>query len=297
LEIPRAALTNGAMLLVNLLFVGVLYKELKITSFDPDLATTMGINAGLMHYVLMALVAATTIAAFESVGSILVIAMLIVPGACAHLLTDRLPVMLALSLLISALSAVLGHWSAIALPPLIGFRDTGTAGMMATAAGIIFFLIFLLAPRHGVAGRWLNRNLLALQIDRDDILGFLYRHRELAPEGTPPVKQIDLAGALLSKTRARLASWDLARRGLIRRQEGGLRLTAEGLKAAKNLIRSHRLWEAYLCEKMGFCDKDVHYTAHRLEHFTDSDMQARLDEAAGKPQNDPHQRKIPEAPQ
>jgi manganese/zinc/iron transport system permease protein len=66
--------------LINLIFVRMFYKELKITSFDPALATTMGINANGMQYTLMTLVAATTIAAFESVGSILVIAMLIVPA-------------------------------------------------------------------------------------------------------------------------------------------------------------------------------------------------------------------------
>ncbi len=293
-EVPRAAATNGVMLLVNLVFVGLLYKELKITSFDPDLATTMGINAGFMHYLLMSLVAATTIAAFESVGSILVIAMLIVPGACAHLLTDRLPAMIALSLLVAATSAVLGHWGAIALPPLLGFRDTGTAGMMATAAGFIFVLVFLFAPRHGVAGRWLGQALLALRIDRDDILGFLYRHRELAPENAPPVQKKDLAKALLSGRRARIASWDLARRGLVRIGENGVRLTSEGLAAAKDLVRSHRLWEAYLCDQMGFCETDVHYTAHRLEHFTDTDMQSKLNEAAGKPQQDPHRKQIPD---
>ena len=68
-EVPRAALTNGLMLLINVGFVLVFFKELRITSFDPALATTMGISAGLMHYVLMGLVAATTIAAFESVAA------------------------------------------------------------------------------------------------------------------------------------------------------------------------------------------------------------------------------------
>ncbi len=101
-EIPRAALTSGGMLLINLLLVLAFYKELKITSFDPSLATTIGIDANRWHYVLMTMVAATTIVAFESVGSILVIAMLIVPGATAHLLTDRLSTMLIISLIIAA---------------------------------------------------------------------------------------------------------------------------------------------------------------------------------------------------
>ena len=293
-EIPRAALTNGVMLVINLVFVGVFYKELKITSFDPDLATTMGINANFMHYLLMSLVAATTIAAFESVGSILVIAMLIVPPATAHLLTDRLPVMLGASLVIAAACALLGHWGAISLPPLVGFQDTGTAGMMATAAGVIFAAVFLFAPRHGVVGRWISRGLLSLRIDRDDILGFLFRHWELAPETAPPVKPTDLEKALRSGIRVRIALWDLARRKLVKFKDAGVRLTDQGMAGARNVIRSHRLWEAYLCEQMGFCDMDVHYTAHQLEHFTDPPMQAKLEKAAGYPGRDPHRKNIPE---
>ena len=159
-EVPRAALTNGLMLLVNVGFVVIFFKELRITSFDPALATTMGFNAGLMHYVLMGLVAATTIAAFESVGSILVIAMLIVPGATAHLLTDRLDAMLGISLVVAALSAVLGHVGAITVPTWIGFRDTSTAGMMAVAVGVLFLAAFLFAPRHGVIGKMVAQAFL-----------------------------------------------------------------------------------------------------------------------------------------
>ena len=170
-EIPRAAVTNGVMLLFNLAFVLGFYKELKITSFDPALATTIGINADVLHYVLMTLVAATTIAAFESVGSILVIAMLIVPGATAHLLTDRLGVMLGVSMLVAALAAVLGHLGAITVPAWFGFRDTSTAGMMAVMTGVVFLLVFLLAPRYGVLSRMIQQARLALKIVGDDILG------------------------------------------------------------------------------------------------------------------------------
>jgi manganese/zinc/iron transport system permease protein len=293
IEIPRAAMTNGAMLMINLLFVGLFYKELKITSFDPALATTIGVNANLMHYVLMALVAATTIAAFESVGSILVIAMLIVPGAAAHLLTDRLSRMLILSVVIACLSAILGHVGAITVPGWFGFRDTSTAGMMAVSAGFIFLLVFIFAPRYGVASRALNQALLALQITRDDILGFLYRFQELAPADAPPVKVADVHEALNDGFSTQVALWDLLRRKLIQKRGNSLSLKASGLDAGRKLIRSHRLWEAYLCDKKGFCMEDVHYTAHQLEHFTDPDMQRELGKEAGDPTHDPHHRRIP----
>lgn len=293
-EVPQAAVTTGAMLLINLAFVGLFFKELKITSFDPALASTMGINANLMHYVLMALVAATTIAAFESVGSILVIAMLIVPGAAAHLLTDRMPRMIAVSLAVAALSALLGHLGAITVPTWFGFRDTSTAGMMAVAAGGLFLLAFLFAPRYGVTSRALNRLLLSVRIAGDDILGFLYRFHEVAPAQAAPVTVDDVHETVKGGAVSRIALWNLSRKGHVRIETPAVRLTAAGLGAAADLVRSHRLWESYLCNKRGFCETDVHYTAHRLEHFTDAALQEDLAREAGRPSSDPHRRPIPE---
>ena len=292
-EIPRAALTNGVMLLFNLTFVLVFYKELKITSFDPALATTIGINADLLHYILMTLVAATTVAAFESVGSILVIAMLIVPGAAAHLLTDRLGVMLGLSLVVAALAAVLGHLGAITVPVWFGFQDTSTAGMMAVAAGVLFLLIFLFAPRYGIVSRLIQQFRLALKIVGDDILGLLYRFKEMAPAGAGPMQVKDFHEALKQTWPVRLSLWELTRRRWIRQADNGFELTPEGLGQARGIIRSHRLWESFFCEKMNYCETDVHTPAHHLEHFTDEAMQTRLEEASDHPQQDPHLRAIP----
>ncbi len=150
LEVPRAAVVLGVVLLVNLATILALYKELKISSFDPSLATTAGINASFMHYLLMALVAVTTVASFEAVGSIIVIAMLIVPAATAYLLTDRLGVMLALAAAAAALSAGLGHLGALAVPGWFGFESTSTSGMMAVAAGLLFLFAWLFSPSHGL---------------------------------------------------------------------------------------------------------------------------------------------------
>jgi len=292
-DIPQAAVTNGAMLLFNLLFVVVFYKELKITSFDPALATTIGINADLFHYVLMTLVAATTIAAFESVGSILVIAMLIVPGATAHLLTDRLGVMLGLSLVFAALAALMGHVGAITVPTWFGFRDTSTAGMMAVMTGVLFVLVFLFAPRYGVLSRMIQQAGLSLKIVGDDILGLLYRFQEMAPAGVPPMRTEDVREALKQNWSVRMALWRLSRRRWVRRVENGFLLTDEGLHQGQSIIRSHRLWESFLCGKMGYCETDVHTPAHHLEHFTDTAMQNRLEDATDRPDQDPHRRAIP----
>ena len=152
---PRAFIVLLSVCLLNLLFVVLFFKELRIASFDPELATTMGIDATRIHYLLMTLVAITTVAAFEAVGSIIVIAMLIVPAAAAHLLTDRLHWMVFLSAVLAVLFAFAGHLFAIMLPEWFGLHAYGvdsvsTSGMMAVMSGLVFALALFLSPKHGV---------------------------------------------------------------------------------------------------------------------------------------------------
>lgn len=151
--VPRAAVVLSIILLLNTCFILLFYKELKISSFDPALSTALGIPAKAMHYLLMTLVAVTTVAAFESVGSILVVAMLIVPGAAAYLLTDRLGWMLLLSVGIAACAATMGHAGAIVVPRAFGYGSTQTAGMMAVICGLFFLLAALFGPRHGIISK------------------------------------------------------------------------------------------------------------------------------------------------
>lgn len=142
---PRAVWSLGAAVIVDLLFILFFYKELKLTTFDPVLARSMGIPTNVIHYGLMACVALTAVAAFESVGAILVVAMLVVPAAAAYLMTERLAVMIALSALIGAVSAVIGFYTAAGI-------DVSISGMMATVAGATFAATFLwqvLARRRG----------------------------------------------------------------------------------------------------------------------------------------------------
>ncbi|MEO0794634.1 MAG: metal ABC transporter permease [Verrucomicrobiota bacterium] len=156
-EVPRAAIVLGSVALFNLILTLAFFKELRISSFDPELATTQGINANVMHYVLMTQVAVTTVAAFEAVGSIIVIAMLVTPAAAAHLLTDRLGIMVLLACIIGAVSAFVGHVLAIVVPPWLGYRDTVTSGMMAVTTGLFFIAAWLFAPRYGVVTRIIKR--------------------------------------------------------------------------------------------------------------------------------------------
>ncbi|NUM53030.1 MAG: metal ABC transporter permease [Candidatus Hydrogenedentes bacterium] len=147
---PRAVWILGAITIANLVFVTLGYKQLKLTSFDPGMAAALGINVTLWHYLLMGFVSLTTVGAFESVGAILVVAMLIVPPNTAYLLTDRLSRMLALSVMLGIASALGGYW-------LAALIDGSIAGAMAVVSGMLFALAALFSPTHGIIAGYIAR--------------------------------------------------------------------------------------------------------------------------------------------
>ncbi|MEM0965247.1 MAG: metal ABC transporter permease [Verrucomicrobiota bacterium] len=161
LEVPRAFIVLGIVALLNLFLVILFFKEFRLSSFDPSLGDTIGVSSGLMHYLLMTMVAVTTVASFEAVGSIIVIAMLVVPAATAQLLTDRLGWMLPISAVLGMVAAAAGHIMALTVPVWFGFEDTNTSGMMAVAAGLLFLAAFVLSPRYGLLSKYLARKGLS----------------------------------------------------------------------------------------------------------------------------------------
>ena len=302
LEVPRVGVTLGAAFLLNLAFVLGFYKELKISSFDPALATTLGVNARLMHYALMTLVAVTAVASFEAVGNVLVVAVLIVPPAAAHLLTDRLPVMIGLSLALAAASAVLGHLGALAVPAAFGYGSVSTAGMIAVAAGLLFTLAALFGPRHGMVARAWHRTALSLRVAGEDLLARLYRVEEQgiaagsdADAAAIPARPGQAPHLFPSTPRRRLLVKALTWRGLVRRDGGGLSLTDRGRERGRELVRSHRLWESYLDRYTAVRPDHLHLSAERLEHATDADLRSALDRRTDSPVTDPHGTPIPPA--
>lgn len=148
-EIPQATFTLILVLLVVLVVILAFYKEWKITTFDAALAASIGIPVIGMHYLFMTLVSITTVASFDAVGAIMVVAMLITPAAAAYLWTDRLLVMLSLSASFGVISAIGGYYIAVWL-------DTSISGSMAFATGIIFLISFIGSPTHGLLSRFVK---------------------------------------------------------------------------------------------------------------------------------------------
>ena len=290
-EVPRAAVTLAVVAAVNALLVVVCFKELKLTSFDPALATGQGYSATAMHYALMVGVAVTAVASFEAVGNILVVAMMIVPPAAAFLLTRRLSVMITLSVVIAAAGAAGGHVAAIVVPGWFGMPATTTAGMMAACVGGLFFLALVFSPGQGVVPRVVRKVKLSVGIVADDVVGLLYRREEqsLAPEISAGDLSAELSASPLM-TRAALSRG--RRKGWVVRRGGVYALTDRGRRRARLLVRSHRLWETYLVERADIDSSRIHPMAERYEHFTDTRLRDELAQSTAA-DVDPHGSEIP----
>ena len=143
IDLPKALWVMGCILLIDAVLLLLFYKELKLATFDAGLAAALGFSPALLHYGLMSMVSVTAVGAFDAVGSILVVALMIAPPAAAYLLTDRLSYMLGLSAAFGIASAISGYWIA-------HIFDASIAGAMATMTGVVFCLTFLFAPHRGI---------------------------------------------------------------------------------------------------------------------------------------------------
>lgn len=172
---PKSMYTMGTILLLNLAFIIGFFKELKIVTFDPALATILGFVPSFIHYSLMTLVSVTAVGAFESVGSILVIAFMIGPPVTAYLLTDDLKKMILLSALVGSINAVLGYQMA-------AHFDVSIAGSMAVMTGIVFLLIFVFAPSKGLLTIIRRRRNQKFEFAEKSLLFHIYNHEGDADE-------------------------------------------------------------------------------------------------------------------
>ncbi|MDG1896477.1 MAG: iron chelate uptake ABC transporter family permease subunit [Fuerstiella sp.] len=286
--VPESFRSLIPTLMITLLLLAVFWKELRLTSFDPTLAVTLGFSATLMHYLLTTVVAIVTVSAMDVVG-LLVVALLIVPAAIARLLTDRLSTMLVLSCLIGVSCTTIGY--------LLALRwDSSAAGLSAVVAGAELLVAIVVSPKNGLLGRLLRTVRLRIRICAEDVLAGLFRRQE---RSDAPDKRVQASvsechtlagGGIMSVAALR---WLLSRQLL--QQAGPVMLLSEtGLRYARSMVRSHRLWEAYLQENFNLPSDHLHDPAEAMEHFIGPGVQQQITEELSQSAEDPHGRAIPD---
>lgn len=226
---PKSLAVMLSILALNVAFIAVYFKELKVATFDAPLAAALGLAPVLIHYLLMALVSITAVGAFQAVGSILVVALMIAPPASAYLLTDRLSRMLAFSVGIGAITAISGYWLAHML-------DASIAGSMATMAGAIFGVVFTFAPQHGLVAGVLRRARQKRQFAQAMLTIHLFSHED-SPDAAIECHKDHLVGHLRwPREHAERVVTQSVSDELITNQNGNLRLTSRGRIMASEWI-------------------------------------------------------------
>jgi manganese transport system permease protein len=141
-----------AMSIFVIVMIILFYRPLLLSTFDPTMAKATGLPVKFIHYMLMLLLSLVTVASLQAVGIILVVAMLITPGATAYLLTDRLSVMLVLSAVFGVISGVLGIYFSVIF-------DVSSGSTIVLIASLLFGLAFFFSPKQGIIWRALRSKL------------------------------------------------------------------------------------------------------------------------------------------
>jgi Mn-dependent DtxR family transcriptional regulator len=258
----------------------VFYRYLFITTFQPIVAQTMGISVQVIHYFLMLLLAFAVVASLQTVGVILVVAMLITPASTALLLSNQLKKVLVISAAIGIMSAFVGLLLAIAL-------ETTPGPAMAIVATLIYLLTVFFAPKKGLVFKFIEKRFVQKRIRLEDTLKQIFRLREVEQLTVATLQQqLGISTPALQQNLAKLRA-----RGWL--EKNNLHLTESGTEEAQRLVRAHRLWETFLADKMGLNAEQVHAEAERYEHFLPEEVLAEVDKTLGFPDHDPHGERIP----
>lgn len=264
----------------------VFYKQFAVTSFDEPFAQSIGIPNRFFHYLLMGLLTVATVISIQAVGVVLVSAMLIIPAATAYLLTDRLPVMLALSALFGILSG--GAWRFISfLGPSLP-----TGPFMVVSAATFFTSAYILSPRYGVLVRFVRLVRKRRRVAIENILKSVYHALELLEGEVTTIETVAAArGETSDVVRGHLHA--VVKKGFVVIEGPRVCLTATGTERAERVVRNHRLWELYLTKEAEIASDHVHEDAEEIEHVLGEDIVRQLEEQLDYPDTGPHGRRIP----
>jgi ABC-type Mn2+/Zn2+ transport system permease subunit/Mn-dependent DtxR family transcriptional regulator len=284
----RMMLVTTSILVVTMFF---LRRPLLLLSFDEGFSRGLGYPVKILNGVFYFLLTFSVVVALQAVGVVLVSAMLITPAAAAYLLTDRFERMMILSVVFGVVSGITGG--------LVSAEVNGlpTGPVIAISATVLFGVIYLFAPRHGVLSKVMRTLRRRMRVRRENTLKAIYQIHE--GEG---FAHEEVSVLMLARKRGQTeenVSKDckaLLSRGFIEMAEDGvsLHLSRLGWKRAMEIVRNHRLWELYLTNEADYAEDHVHEDAEKIEHILEPGIVRQLEQHLDFPELDPHGKPIPQ---
>ena len=279
--------TFSALALVLLLGVALFYKGFQLMTFNEDFAHAIGLPVGLIRVTFTVLTVLAVTIGIQTVGVVLMAALLITPAAAARAWTKSLPQMIILAAVFSAISAILGTLISSAITKM------PTGPWIVIILGLIGFTSLFIAPEKG----WLFKRKRALEnrskTNRENIMKLMYRQEEKCGTGNKlSIPQI-LSIRAMREDALRVGLKDLKKRLWIIEHIDGFTLTDLGRIEGRRVVRLHRLWELYLTERLGMAPDHIHPQAETMEHVITPEIEALLIKELGVPERDPHESLIP----
>lgn len=274
------------LLMALLLF----YRQIEMINFDRDFARSVGIKVALVDGILYLFLALAIVVGIRSVGVVLMSGMLIAPAVTARQLTHRLHMTFFLAGFFGAISGFLGNYLSVEIPEMLQDKfSLPTGPMILLSASFFCILVLLIAPGKGLVSRIFRIAYFRDRCQLENILKAFWKRGE---ESVLNIREIAILqgssflGMFLRIFRLQLQGW------IERVSWLSFRLTKDGKKRARHIIRLHRLWEAYLVYLGHRADK-VHHNAEEMEHILTPELERELTELLQDPKSDPHKQPIP----
>ncbi len=261
----------------------LLLKELSLLCFDEDFAASTGWPVRVLDALLISMVVAVTIVGMQTVGLILVVAILIIPAASAQFWTDNLRRLMVVSSILGAAAAGAGTMLSALFPRL-------AAGPVIVLCGsVLFALSLLIGPQHGYLWKWFERKQLQRRIRIHDLLRAIYECVESSQKGHEVSEFQLLESRLCTADLLPMRGWSAselksaiafvcAEKLIERKADDRLQLTPEGAALARRAVRNHRLWELYLITYADTAPSHADYDADRIEHVLGADLIRELEQ-------------------
>lgn len=273
------------VMLFSIICIISFYRYFFITTFGSVVANTLGISSSTIHYFLMLLLSFSVVASLQSVGVILVVAMLITPASAAYLLTQRLKIMLIISASIGVFAAISGLFIAIIFETTPGPAMT----LMATFA---YLMAILFSPQKGLLSKWLKQYRMKQKVEAEDVLKQSVKLLEISSLNIKNLKEkLNISSFKLNAILNRLQNEQM-----ITVSDNFITLTEKGQAKGYDLVRAHRLWETFLVNEMGLNTEQIHEDAEKYEHLLPDSLLQEVERKLGYPQLDPHGSPIPRKP-
>ena len=277
--------------IVSVILIGTIilfFKQFSLISFDVHFAKTIGLSVRTFEVILSTITVLAVAIGIQTVGVVLMAAMLITPAAAARFWTDKLKVMVIIAAIIGGISGIFGAFISYTAPSM------PTGPWIVAVLSFIAIGSMLVAPKNGAISKSRKQKKNQRKILEDNIIKLLYKLGEKENEffknrsirtlknyrEYPEKKLLKGLNILKKKNQVVLVNdlWVL---------------TEEGKKAGMRVVRIHRLWELYLTTYLRIAPDHVHEDAETIEHIITPEMESKLEHLLDYPEKDPHSANIP----